>query len=216
MQKLSEKLMSDEETDSDDSSVLVKRSPPWRSDKLNLLFQSLDERYESSHGSSSVSKRCRTIGPVSERPQPQGLPSWALSSGSASLVTSEPPPVSHSLSTPTTNNGYVSPAITPTNGGHESPRMITPTNRNSVWRPGENLPFHTPVRDRPQYSRNRFFHGDHNNQCTPSSSISGDSNSGGAGYLASSSVYATSDEADEEDDRGELSDWIQAVTGIRQ
>lgn len=68
--------MSDEESD-DDSISLIKRSPPWRSDKLNRLFRSLDEQYESKHG--VMTKRNRRIGPFTERPPPRGLPAWALS-----------------------------------------------------------------------------------------------------------------------------------------
>ena len=43
---LNEKVMSDEETDSDEANSFVKRSPPWRSHKLDRLFKALDERYD--------------------------------------------------------------------------------------------------------------------------------------------------------------------------
>lgn len=45
MQALNEKYMSDEETDTEDNNALLKRSPTWRSEKLNKLIQKLDQRY---------------------------------------------------------------------------------------------------------------------------------------------------------------------------
>ena len=45
MQKLNEKYMSEEETDHEDGSVLVKRSLPWRSQALNKLITKLDQEY---------------------------------------------------------------------------------------------------------------------------------------------------------------------------
>ena len=42
MKKLGEKFMSDEETDDDDNSVLIKRSLPWRSSALNKPILKLD------------------------------------------------------------------------------------------------------------------------------------------------------------------------------
>lgn len=45
MQALNEKYMSDEETDNEDNNTLLKRSPMWRSEKLNKLIQKLDQYY---------------------------------------------------------------------------------------------------------------------------------------------------------------------------
>ena len=42
---LNEKFMSDEETDSEDGNTFLRRSPTWRSDKLNRLIQKLDRCY---------------------------------------------------------------------------------------------------------------------------------------------------------------------------
>ena len=45
MQSLGEKYMTDEETDSDDDTTLVKRSLPWRSAKCEQFLKTLDDRY---------------------------------------------------------------------------------------------------------------------------------------------------------------------------
>ena len=42
MKKLGKKFMSDEETDNEDNSVLIKRSLPWRNSALNKLILKLD------------------------------------------------------------------------------------------------------------------------------------------------------------------------------
>ena len=104
--KLNEKAMSDEESDPDEPNSLIRRSPPWRSEKLNGLFSSLDEQYEAKHGGHST-KRKRRIGPSTERIQPQGLPTWAL------LSTEQPPgsPIDH-VQTPT--DPATDPLQTPT------------------------------------------------------------------------------------------------------
>ena len=45
MQNISEKVMTDEETDCDDGqAVLVRKVPPWRSEKLTKLMRTLDNR----------------------------------------------------------------------------------------------------------------------------------------------------------------------------
>lgn len=191
LRKLGEKLMSDEETDSEDPNTLIKRSPPWRSEKLNLLFHVLDARYDSKKSShSSLTKRNRKTGQVSGRPQPQGLPSWATSEtnhGSASNTPTTPTSTDFP-STPTSNPSI--PALTPPS------TSTTPTNRVSSWQPGENLPVHTPVRDRPPLTnRLSFSHADY---CTPPSSV----------------YTPTSLSSDEDDDNG-MENWIQTITGIR-
>ena len=45
MQSLNEKFMSDEETDAEDDKTFLRRTPSWRSEKLNLLITKLDKRY---------------------------------------------------------------------------------------------------------------------------------------------------------------------------
>ena len=44
MQQLSEKAMSDEETDSDELNSLVTRAPLWHNEKLSTLRRALEQR----------------------------------------------------------------------------------------------------------------------------------------------------------------------------
>ena len=76
---LNEKFMSDEETDSEDSETFIKRTPKWRSNKLNKLIEKLDERYVRSREKIYNSKpsKARKIGLPSERPVPVSAPKWA-------------------------------------------------------------------------------------------------------------------------------------------
>ena len=69
MQALSEKFMSDEETDDENNSSLIKRSLTWRSEKLNKLIVKLDERYFHSRERKENSKpmKNRRKGNPSER-----------------------------------------------------------------------------------------------------------------------------------------------------
>ena len=77
--------MSDEETDSEEANSFVKRSPPWRSHKLDRLFKALDERYDLKNQTSL--KRNRKTGMPSERPIPNGLPGWAKNTPLDELLT---------------------------------------------------------------------------------------------------------------------------------
>ena len=43
-EKLSGKYMSDEETDEEDDKILIHRTLPWRSPKLNKLIEKLPEK----------------------------------------------------------------------------------------------------------------------------------------------------------------------------
>lgn len=127
--KLNEKAMSDEESDPDEQNSLIRRPPPWRNEKLNALFASLDQQYEAKHSPST--KRKRKIGPPTERIQPRGLPVWALSTAHT--------PESRSAPTPT-NTAMSSSNTTPTHS-------TAPT----VWAPGPSVSAQdslTPVRNR--------------------------------------------------------------------
>ena len=75
MQQLSEKVMTDEETDCE-LNVLVRRTPPWRSKKLTKLMRTLDSR--KSKKSEALPKKERRTGCFSERSPPKDLPKWAL------------------------------------------------------------------------------------------------------------------------------------------
>lgn len=77
MQKLNEKFMSDEETDSEDGSALIRRSLPWRSQALNKLILKLDQAYLKKKDHSKPSKK-RVEGGYSNRTQPVNSPSWAV------------------------------------------------------------------------------------------------------------------------------------------
>ncbi|MCG8624944.1 MAG: hypothetical protein MJE68_23460 [Proteobacteria bacterium] len=72
--------MTDEETDSDDDTTLVKRSLPWRSTKCDRFLKTLDDRYVESREKKSNSKplKPRKIGPNSERSVPKNAVNWAI------------------------------------------------------------------------------------------------------------------------------------------
>ena len=78
MQSLSEKYMTDEETDSDDDTTL-----PWRSTKCERFLKTLDDRYVESREKKNNSKplKPRKVGPNSERSPPQNVVSWAIQEG---------------------------------------------------------------------------------------------------------------------------------------
>ena len=80
MQSLGEKYMTDEETDSDDDTTLVKRSLPWRSTKCERFLKKLDDRYVESREKKNNSKplKPRKVGPDSERLPPQNAITWAV------------------------------------------------------------------------------------------------------------------------------------------
>ena len=77
MKKLGEKFMSDEETDNEDNSVLIKRSLPWRSSALNKLILKLDNAYLKKKDNSKPSKK-RVDGSWSNRAPPVKAPAWAV------------------------------------------------------------------------------------------------------------------------------------------
>ena len=77
MQALSEKFMSDEETDTENQDSLVKRTPIWRSEDVNKLLKKLDLRYSRNKKCSRPSKP-RQIGPPSTRSKPSSAPRWAM------------------------------------------------------------------------------------------------------------------------------------------
>jgi hypothetical protein len=80
MQVLNEKFMSDEETDTEDRSTLVKRTPKWRSEKLNELLCKLDDRYIKSREKKDSIRpmKPRKTGSPSDRSPPKSAPDWAL------------------------------------------------------------------------------------------------------------------------------------------
>ena len=82
--------MSDEESDTEDSQVLIKRSPVWRSEKLSQLIQKLDERYTRSREKKDNSKplKVRKLGASSERSSPPNAPRWAVETTNHSLDSS--------------------------------------------------------------------------------------------------------------------------------
>ena len=74
MKIMHERMMTDEETDTEEPNTFISRKPPWRSEKLNILFRALDERYHSSHNGKEP-RRNRKVGPPSDRSPPTGVPS---------------------------------------------------------------------------------------------------------------------------------------------
>ena len=68
--------MSDEETDSEDNSVLIKRSLPWRSCPLNKLILKLDNAYLKKDNSKPSKKR--VDGSWSNQTPPVKAPVWAV------------------------------------------------------------------------------------------------------------------------------------------
>lgn len=93
MQALNEKFMSDEETDSEDSNSLRKRTPRWRSERLNKLIQKIDKRYTiSREKENSKPLKIRKTGTPSERLMPACAPHWAT------MTNLEDGPVSNSSS----------------------------------------------------------------------------------------------------------------------
>ena len=81
LDKLSDKYMTDEETDGESSgSGFIKRTPRWRSDKLSRLFSKLDEKYyKSSRTEKARPAKPRRPGPYSDRMPPLNAPKWAIS-----------------------------------------------------------------------------------------------------------------------------------------
>lgn len=125
MQSLGEKYMSDEESDTEDPQALIKRSPTWRSEKLGLLLQKLDERYARSREKKDNSKplKVRKVGPSSQRSSPANAPHWAVEMTGHSLDSS---PNSSLLSSPSTPSDIPLPSTssTPTTSGTLTSRSL--------------------------------------------------------------------------------------------
>ena len=118
MQTLNEKYMSDEETDTEDPQALVRRSPSWRSEKLNKLIQKLDERYIRSRENKDNSKpmKVRKVGSSSTRSLPPNAPRWAVDTAGVDDTSLNRSPSSSSLnssSLKTTPNDF-SPSVSST------------------------------------------------------------------------------------------------------
>jgi len=70
---------SDSGSDSDGQNMFIKHPLPWRSDKVNSLFKSLDHKVLKGQSKRSQKMtQSRITGFSSERPQPVGLPDWAI------------------------------------------------------------------------------------------------------------------------------------------
>ena len=88
LSKLSEKYMSDEETDAENDGF-IRRSPKWRNGHLSKLFMKLDEKYsKSSKTDKTRPMKPRRQGLCSERMPPLNAPQWALSKESAGSTSS--------------------------------------------------------------------------------------------------------------------------------
>ena len=82
---MSSEFMSSEESDIEDSENLLKRSIPWRSNKVNNFFSELDKLQEK-HRTGQGKRQRKThvlIGESSSRPVPISVcgkksPSWAI------------------------------------------------------------------------------------------------------------------------------------------
>lgn len=204
MKQLNEKLMTDEETDTEEPNCFIRRSLPWRSEKLNRLFKTLDERHDSKHDSSV--RRNRKIGSPSERGYPKGLPAWSLSTPSTSL------------STPTPSTSSLTPTPSPLISSRTSPSHITavassPQSTSSTplhvenfseVRDSNHLSFcNTPLSRRSTQPRTSF----RSHQQSP------------AAYFQTSEHYENAiispNVSEQELDEGdELTDWIHAVTSV--
>ena len=75
-------MMSSEESDGDDngdeeSTVFVVRPLPWRSDKVNSFFSSLDSKFSKNQSKKSAMMTVRrSKGLPSDRPRPSSVPDW--------------------------------------------------------------------------------------------------------------------------------------------
>ena len=81
---MSSEFMSSEESDTEDSENLLKRSIPWRSNKVNNFFYELDKLQEKHRTGQGKQRKTRVlIGESSSRPVPISVggeksPSWAI------------------------------------------------------------------------------------------------------------------------------------------
>ena len=109
MNALNEKFMSDEETDSEDSNMLVRRTVTWRSEKLNLLIKKLDERHLQLRQKQENSKpmKSRKTGTPSDRLAPASVHDyhWAITDATIASTQSDPvPPNPHDQDTSTNSS----------------------------------------------------------------------------------------------------------------
>lgn len=73
-------LHSSEESDQENEEIIIVKPLPWRSERCTQLFHQLDEKNEEGKSAQAKrQKRRRIEGLVSStRPQPLGLPKWAV------------------------------------------------------------------------------------------------------------------------------------------
>ena len=95
--------MSDEESDIEDSQVLIEQSPIWQSEKLSQLIQKLGECYTCSREKDN-SKRLKLhkVDDSSDRSPPPSATRWAVDTTDHLLYSS--PSYSSLLSLPSTSN----------------------------------------------------------------------------------------------------------------
>ena len=109
--QLSEKYMSDEETDNESPGGLIIRKLSWRSDNLNKLLSKIEDRHQS-ETTNSKPMRPRRIGDESERLPPTTCLPWAIdpsfsfqvADGEDEIDSSGTDPIP-SLETSSTDNG---------------------------------------------------------------------------------------------------------------
>ena len=75
-------LHSSEESDENDGEIIIVKPLPWRSERVTEMFHRLDEKIdEGKSAQAKRQKRRRVMGvEPSARPQPPGLPKWAVTS----------------------------------------------------------------------------------------------------------------------------------------
>ena len=76
LKMIDDKFMSDEETDAESSTLIIRRLP-WRSENLTKLLSHIDNRMASKKGIKPMMK-VRRYGQDSERRPPSKHPSWAV------------------------------------------------------------------------------------------------------------------------------------------
>lgn len=206
MQQLSEKIMTDEETDDDtESNILVKRTPPWRSNKLTKLIKTLDTRKDAK--ADAQPKKGRKTGHPSERSPPRDLPKWALKDTSerySSSLSDTSSPVSTPASHPTEN-----PELTQTSSrspfSQSSSQALTPLSHNQSSR--------TPLshQSAPRTSApHSLFHSPPVHTLPATSRVHSGESSTSLSPIGSTSNEDSLSENDDDD----TSVWIRALTGV--
>lgn len=139
MKKLSEKYMSDEETDGEDDNTLIRKSPGWRSTALNKLIAKLDRKYSRKKDSSKPAKK-RIDGTLSNRTPPTNAPRWAVVrevSTSESTAATDDDQYNEVTDSAENDNSQTSM----TDSGENSTAIISsPTSTHSVTDSGESRP----------------------------------------------------------------------------